>query len=711
MTFLKSSRTSSPTVERPLWQVWAVVAVVGLLAYSNSFSAALGFDNRFILLQDPRIRSISWHSLHAIFTEDYWRPTFPSNLYRPFATLSYLVNYRILGNGTNPAGYHAVNLALHLANAGWVVALTTRFARSRVLALVAGLIFVAHPAAVESVTNVVGRADLLAGFFVLAGLYFHAANRPLVFVAASIAGVLCKENAVVLLPAAVALDWIMDPPIQRRPWTGYWTLLPALGVFCGVQLTIGSSSPVSWQYFVDNPIARAGWGQGLLTAVAVQVRYLGLLLWPAQLSCDYSYNQIRLVGTGDGMQDGLSAAGLLFAATSAWAVWRWRSQRLLLLGAVMYLLYALPTANVVKVIGSIMAERFLYLPLVGFAWVIAGCAGMVSHRRGGQYFVLAGAFVAAAALGARSYRRNQDWQSELSLWASATVAAPDSFKTHAGLANAISESDESEPTLDRAIGEAKTALAILNRPEIDSAVERRDPSLFIDLAKYYQRKAALRAAAQDSGAANQCWQQSIALLERARTVNRWIDHESRRIQLAQGVAPERIRTIGREDLFHLLAVAELKTGRLAEAVDAGMDAVRLNPFDPAGFEFLAACENRLHHSDAAILGLYLAIFANSHYAAAWDELSALYSRRSPPVTPIWTGAGDSRTLESENPALRADLLNACRRYAQLLRRQAYPEEAAAFSTFAIRAFHCSPTDLKWNEPNLDPLLSLREPSG
>ena len=88
------------------WLVVLALSAVTLLAYSNSFSAGFAFDNKGLLLQDPRIREATAQNIGLIFQRTYWWPYGESGLYRPITTLTYLFNYSILGNGDQPAGYH-----------------------------------------------------------------------------------------------------------------------------------------------------------------------------------------------------------------------------------------------------------------------------------------------------------------------------------------------------------------------------------------------------------------------------------------------------------------------------------------------------------------------------------------------------------------------------------------------------------------------------
>src|ERR1700728_1974913 len=98
-----------------LWKL-ALLWALGLAAYSNSFDAGFVYDNESAILVDARVHQANLQSVRRILTESYWVSQPTTDLYRPLTTLSYLLNYAVLGNGTNPEGYHWVNLVLHAAN-------------------------------------------------------------------------------------------------------------------------------------------------------------------------------------------------------------------------------------------------------------------------------------------------------------------------------------------------------------------------------------------------------------------------------------------------------------------------------------------------------------------------------------------------------------------------------------------------------------------
>jgi hypothetical protein len=113
------------TSSRQLLIATALCALT-LVAYSNSFSSGFVYDNKGLLLLDPRIRQASAENIGLILQHNYWWPYSETVLYRPLGTLSYLFNYAVLGNEQRPQGYHWINLLLHLGNVLLAYALARR---------------------------------------------------------------------------------------------------------------------------------------------------------------------------------------------------------------------------------------------------------------------------------------------------------------------------------------------------------------------------------------------------------------------------------------------------------------------------------------------------------------------------------------------------------------------------------------------------------
>jgi tetratricopeptide (TPR) repeat protein len=433
----------------------AVGALV-LLAYSNSFQSALVFDNSSVIGADPRIREATPQNVASILTGRYWYVNTTAGLYRPFTTFSYLLNYAVFDNGPRPAGYHIVNLALHEVNVALVYALGVLVLGETAPALALAAIWGLHPLLTESVTNIVGRADLLAALGVLAGLLCHVrgasagGRRRMAWLAglaaAQTVGLFSKESAAVLPGIMLLYDVTWR---ERAGWRerapGYAAVALPFAAFFWLRSGFDTRLLID---FSENPLVSAGFWTARLTAVEVIGKYLWLFLWPAHLSADYSYNAVPLYGLRASGWEGAKALLALAAAVGAAllavlvAIRRRRAEKPLLFFLAFFFVALLPASNLIVLIGSIMAERFLYLPSVGLAGAVVAAACALGRR--GSFEQPAIRLLAWSALGvlclaftARTYARNFDWRDDRALWASAADACPGSARPHYNLAREL----------------------------------------------------------------------------------------------------------------------------------------------------------------------------------------------------------------------------------------------------------------------------------
>jgi tetratricopeptide (TPR) repeat protein len=447
--------------------------IAALLVYSNSFQAAFTYDNVAIIQQDQRIRSTA--GIGQIFTEEYWYTTSTTGLYRPLTTLSYLFNYTVLGNGARPAGYHWVNFGLHAINIALVHFLGLLLLEEISWAGLLAALWAMHPLLTESVTNVVGRADELAALGTLAGLLCHVRGSQAVgwrklawlaglAVSAAIA-VFSKESGAAVVAAMLCYDLTFGKSKRWPPrLAGYAAVAAPLAIFFFLRGRMLEHSPAMGIPFIDNPLVEAPLVAGVLTAIGVIGKYLWLFFWPVRLSCDYSYNQIPIF-RGSLVWEDIAALLSLAACLAAafFAIRAWRRGRSLPCFAIAFFFATLaPTANVLLVVGSIMAERWMYLPSLGLALGVVMGLQSIEGRwpRVPKRALMAAAGVLCLAWSVRTYLRNFDWRDERALWESAERAAPNSFRPYSMLANLLATPPQA--SVDRAIREAERSTAILN---------------------------------------------------------------------------------------------------------------------------------------------------------------------------------------------------------------------------------------------------------
>ena len=471
----------------------SVLALAAVCLLVNLPALRPGFihDDHKIIELNERIRDLSRSP--RLFGSGYWTTgdvQVPS-LYRPVTILSFALNHAV--SGLRPFPFRLFNLLTHLLNTLLVFYIAERTCRAapvqvpspgeRALPvpLLAALLFAVHPAHTEALGEVVGRAELLAGVGVLgsvlaflrgrdaeadapgAGRTERPGVRPWRAYALSIAlvafGFLSKENAVVAPVLLLGADLLI---VRRRPaWAFHlasvMVLLSALGLRSAA---LGGLNPMRAIPFIDNPIGQAPFLEARLTALKVLARYAGLFVWPGRMSIDYSY---RAILPAAGIADAGSLAGLLILL--AWitgVVVLWRKAPGLAFSLTLLGLPFAPVANLLFPIGTIMAERLMYLPSAGFCLAAAAILVRMTARLqpsgpGASRInpALLGTGILLAALSARTIVRLGEWRDDYTIFRAALTVSPDSVRVlfnYGAACEARGNDDEAVGAYEKAIG-------------------------------------------------------------------------------------------------------------------------------------------------------------------------------------------------------------------------------------------------------------------
>jgi tetratricopeptide (TPR) repeat protein len=579
------------------------LCLLTLLAYSNSFGGALVLDNKVLLL-DPRIREYTPQNIALIFQHTYWWPTGEAGLYRPLTTLSYLFNYAILGEGDQLSGYHAINLILHLCNVLLAYALALRMVRRFWPSVLIAAVWAVHPASTESVTNIVGRADLLAAMAVLSGFLMYLKSRDASgwvrgawlagLAAVTTIGVFSKESAVAILPVIVLYELVWWSKKGTDDISGRLRMLkiglpemssvPFLAVPIAVMLwkrsAVLAASPPAEFPFTDNPIVGADWWTGRLTAIKVVARYLVLTFWPANLSCDYSFGQIQLAR---GAAADWFACGIVLAAAIAIVLaHRWNRNAFFL--ACFAFLNFVPASNLFFPIGTIMADRLLYLPSLGLlaCLVLAVYACAQKTKFAMLAPVVLGAIVSGFAV--RTWVRNQDWQSELALATHDVRVSPRSYKLHQLLAASLFELDPAHSNIDHVIEEQKKSLAILD--PLPPALSRSES---YRQAGYYQILKGDLEHERDARQSTAAYRSALQALERCIAIDQASrgNYLSRAASISPAIRAAELRE-GDSQAYLLLSLVYMRLGEPDKAYEAINQARALDPLNPQMYRQLSA---------------------------------------------------------------------------------------------------------------------------
>lgn len=422
--------------------------------YYNALAGGFVFDD-YLLVVNKQV--------FARVAADPWSAFSPAVLgYRPLRTFSYLVDHRF--GGMNPWVFHLSNILYHWVTACLVFLVTVRLTRDigqiedegslearetrwwRV-ALFTAFIWALHPVQTDSVTYISGRRDILGGLCLFlafwAYLQFRAAQAraPWRFTWLLLScvvyglGILSKES-VLVLPALCCLYDIQREGVReafRRRWALYSLVLllgaVVLWVFAG-NMIWGTVLKLAWHG--DSM-------QGNFATVArIWLHYLSLLVYPATLHADYSYEAFPVSRSflDPGVLSAL--AFIVSVAAAAWALSRWRP--LIGYGALWMLIAILPVSHIIP-IQELLAEHYLYVPLFGFALICgllfdAACGALTTGGlwRGRALVVYGCVVVLLMLAGARVVVRNQDWVNEETLWTVTARTAPRCVRAHYNLA-------------------------------------------------------------------------------------------------------------------------------------------------------------------------------------------------------------------------------------------------------------------------------------
>jgi protein O-mannosyl-transferase len=455
------------------------IAVLAIVLFAPALHQGFAYDDVPIILGDDRIRSLA--NLPSMFTGGYWRNA-ELALYRPLTTLSFAIDWSVARDSA--AWFHFTNILLNALACVLGYLLAARLFGAGP-ALAGGLLFAAHPAHVEAVTNIVGRAELLSAIFFLAACLQWSRDsrerRGGLLPAALFALALLSKESAIMLPAALVLIDAATGRLKRGDIRGYakdharaFAGLAAVAVvYLAIRFAVlGGITPTR----VDPILEAAGSpGQRILTALQAWPVWLRLLVAPVTLLSDYGPAILEPVQrlTPASAAGGVLLIGLVGGGIVAFA--RDRGPVALLL--LWFPLTILPVSNLIVPIGVVVAERTLYLPSLVVAFGVARLSRsrlFVTAEPGRLGAAVVGAVLLLFAI--RVETRIPDWKSTDTVMTALVRDRPDSFRGHWHLARMAKAGGD----LAGATAQYDTAMAIWPRRRtlvieaIAFASERRD---------------------------------------------------------------------------------------------------------------------------------------------------------------------------------------------------------------------------------------------
>jgi len=459
----------------PKWVRWAPAILLALviLCYTRAVQFEFVYDDLIVVLKNPNLEH--WSSIPTYFTTHVYgqfnTANVHSNIYRPVFLLWFFLNYQLFH--TSPMGWHFTNLLVYLVSVWMMYRVSLRLMPSQMCALASSAMWAVHPLHVESVAWVCGVTDPMLSVPLFGAMLCHFNYRRgdggkwLGFAAVLFAvATFTKETSIILPPLLLLYDWFFV-----RKETGGWTaagrrLLPTFFLYCGIELfylfcrycALGA---------ISEPISKLEPQTILLTIPSVLSFYFGKMFWPVDLSLFYDFFYV-VTPVWDLFWAPLLALVVGFILSAAW-VMRSRDRGLLVLAFAMLVLPILPVLNFQGFQWRDLAhDRYLYLPTVGFAWIITLIiwrvinwvenlkTSQVPNLRSQTCFAITTGVI-VLALATATYAQVPVWRNQRSLYENAAHRSPNNLQAVTGLANElakVNDWDNALPLYQRAMVQA-----------------------------------------------------------------------------------------------------------------------------------------------------------------------------------------------------------------------------------------------------------------
>jgi protein O-mannosyl-transferase len=475
----------------------------------------INFDDDDYIVGNTHVTSgLSWANLIWAFK------TGDAANWHPLTWISHMMDCNLYG--LNAGGHHLMNLLFHIANTLLLFLLLKNMTGAMWRSAFVAALFAWHPLHVESVAWASERKDVLSAFFLLLSLLAYtcyaqkkAANRQVSTINYFLAlfffacGLMSKPMVVTLPFVLLLIDFwplkrISNPEFRISNFK--FLILEKIPFFA----LAAAASAVT---FLVQKTAGAFWQSPLplrlANAALAYVRYISKLFWPADLAIVYPYPHhwpmIVVIG-----------AVLLLVAWTALFIFRARQNPYLVVGWFWFLGTLVPTIGLVQVGAQSMADRYTYIPSIGFfILVIWGANALFDLRPERKKFLpLAGGVALTGCLAVTSLQLNY-WQSSIQLFFHAVSVTTDNYVADNTLGKAFelsgdkkralflySETVRLEPRYPQ--GQFNLAMSLLEYGRTAEALEHlkiaanltpHDPDIQYDLGTYFLQHDQLDEAA------------------------------------------------------------------------------------------------------------------------------------------------------------------------------------------------------------------------
>ena len=452
------------------------LCLAGGLVYVNTLQHEFVWDDNFQIVRNPYLNQDE--PVTRIFTTDVWGYTKPgqkgiSNYYRPLQMLSYRWINTIFG--LNPFYFHLVNICFHSLVVILCYAIFWYLTQDFLLTIVGTCLFALHPIHSEAVAWIAALPELGCALLMFFSFLFFLMTKPdpslvinqlesknvketpflengqfptqhrlfILWCGSLISfmfALLWKEMALTLPILIAAYQFVLprgSKSLIARLWLAIRQSLPYLGVV-GFYLC--------WRYYILGFISRRQQALELnpaefvLSSFQLVSKYWLKLLLPLELNSFHVFEPVRFFA------EFWSLASIGFLILVGVILWISFRRAPLFCFLVMWVFISLaPVLNLSGVGINVFAERYLYIPSLGFCLLLTWTVLTFSARiKGGKPCAIGFFLITIVLYGLQTYSRNQVWKNDLSLYSQTVLDSPNSALIRNSYAQVLS-SEKNDP--------------------------------------------------------------------------------------------------------------------------------------------------------------------------------------------------------------------------------------------------------------------------
>ncbi|MEK6876843.1 MAG: tetratricopeptide repeat protein [Nanoarchaeota archaeon] len=607
-----------------------ILIIISIGVYLNTLPNEFVYDDEALVLKNHWIRDAKY--IPEIFLSSVWEfqdEGIVSNHYRPLMHIIYMIDYHIFG--FKPWGFHLTNIIFHAGVSVLVFLivstlvnqlhdLNSKFipnksgqnsksnpeqvgtnSKSKILTppFIAALLFATHPIHTEAVACISGLPDLSFTLCYLLSFYLYINSNKrytplnplsrgenknkrwgkglILSVLFFFLAALCKELALTLPILLLVYDYSLKresvsiPQFMIHNTKKYLPYLILTGLYFILRISVlGGFAPLKGYY------SRLSNYQYFINIFPLFTRYLEKLLLPINMNAFYIFHPISSIFEWKGI------IALIITSVFIFLVYFFRKNKVVFLCLLWIVIPLLPVLYIPVLAGVIFAERYLYLPSIGFVVLVALAIERVSQLKALRQFRHLGIVIVSILIiltglySTETIKRNYVWRDNYSLWTDTVEKSPDAPPAHHNLGVVYSK----QGRLDEAIREYMTAIKL--RPDA--------PIVHHNLGNVYSKQGRFDEAIKEY---------MIALRLKADYV----------------------------EAYNELGIVYSKQGRFDEAIKEYITALNLKPDFPEAHNNLGNAYSEQGEIDKAIEHYQIALKLKPDYSDAHYNLGIAYQKK------------------------------------------------------------------------------------